>query len=223
MVDLTHSRPLDECVLLPMRASQPPVIIGAPNEEEAMDVIAQLESILPTVSDVAGGVKSDQLDDPTPCATFKVRDVFSHMIGGASQFAPQLRGQAPAGPVDPASLTDAERLAALRAAMEELLAAAKSPGALGRTVQLPFGKVPGDVLARFLTVDGMVHTWDIATATGQEYDPPEDLVASVLASAHDLIAPEMRDEDTFAAATPVPDTAPAIVRLVAFTGRAVDI
>lgn len=204
-----------------MRTPEPSVIIEAANQEEAVDVLAQLESILPTVSDVADRVRSDQFDDPTPCASYKVRDLFSHMIAGASQFAPQLRGQTSTAPADPASLSDDERPAALRAALRDLLAAAKSPGALGQTVQLPFGAVPGEVLARFLTVDGMVHTWDIATATGQEYDPPEELAASVLATAHDLIAADMRDGDTFAAETPVPGSAPAIVRLAAFTGRAV--
>lgn len=187
-----------------------------------MDVISQLESILPTVNDVAGRVRPEQFDDPTPCATFTVRDLFSHMIGGASQFAPQLRGESPSDSVEPPTLSDDERPAALRAALEDLLAATKAPGALGRTVQLPFGAVPGEVLARFLTVDGMVHAWDIATATGQEYDPGDALAGSVLATARDLIAPDMRDGDNFAAETAVADTAPAIVRLAAFTGRSVN-
>jgi uncharacterized protein (TIGR03086 family) len=186
-----------------------------------VDVISQLESILPTASDVADRVRPEQFDDPTPCATFTVRDLFSHMIGGASQFAPQLRGQTPSASIESSPLADPERPAALRAALEDLLAAVKEPGALGQTVQLPFGAVPGEVLARFLTVDGMVHTWDIATATGQEYDPGDALAESVLATARDLIAPDMRDGDTFAPETAVADTAPAIVRLAAFTGRSV--
>ena len=186
-----------------------------------MDVISQLETILPKVSEVAGSVRPDQFDNPTPCTSFVVRDLFDHMIGGASQFAPQLRGEDAAAPGEMADLDDADRHAALRAALVDLLDAAKSPGALGRTVQLPFGAVAGEVLARFLTVDGMVHTWDIATATGQQYTPDERLVSAVLATAHDLIAPAMRDGETFAAETSVPEAAPAIARLAAFTGRTV--
>ena len=143
------------------------------------------------------------------------------MIGLAPVFARQLRGESAGTPVDPASLSDEERPRALNTALDDLLASIKAPGALGRTVELPFGVVPGEVLARFLTVDAMVHSWDIATATGLPYSPPEPLAAAVLATAHDLIAPEMRDGETFAAETPVPDGAPTIERLVAFTGRTI--
>jgi uncharacterized protein (TIGR03086 family) len=186
-----------------------------------MDVIEQLETILPSVDEMAGRVTPDQFDNATPCANFRVRDLFDHMIGGASQFAPQLRGTEPTDAVDPNTLRDDERPAALKAALTELLGAVNAPGALGRTVTLPFGEVPGQVLARFLTVDGMVHAWDLAQATGQEYNPPPALAATVLATAHDLIAPEMRDGDTFAAEAAVGDDAPPLIHLVAFTGRSV--
>lgn len=206
-----------------MRGEPPESMLRArTNEEELMDVIDQLEEILPEVSDIAGRVRPDQFDNTSPCSKFTVRDLFDHMIGGASQFAPQLRGETPDPTTEAEALTDATRPAKLRAALEDILAAAKVPGSFGRTVQLPFGAVPGEVLARFLTVDGMVHAWDIASATGQQYDPGDALAGSVLATAHDLIAPAMRDGETFASEQSVPDDAPAIVRLAAFTGRSVD-
>lgn len=189
--------------------------------ESPVDAIEQLETILPALDEIAGQVPLDELDNRTPCDKFRVRDLFDHMIGGASQFAPQLWGHPGGSAPDPATLRDDERPVALKRSLADLLAATKAPGALGRTVTLPFGEVPGQVLVRFLTVDGMVHTWDIAQATGQRYEPPEELARAVLATARDLIAPEMRDGDTFATQVPVADTAPAITQLVAFTGRAV--
>lgn len=184
-----------------------------------MDLVQQLETIVPDLDHVAAQVRPDQFDNPTPCAAFKVRDLFDHMIGGASQFAPQLRGEPVGDP--PAPLDDDARPGAFKAALDDILDAAKAPGAFERTVQLPFGQVPGSVLVQFLTVDGMVHTTDLARATGQDYSPDEALVTEVLASARALIAPAMRDGDTFAAETPVPDDAPALTKLVAFTGRPV--
>ena len=42
-------------------------------------------------------------------------------------------------------------------------------GALDRTLAAPFGEVPAPVFLRFLAFDGLVHSWDLATATGQSF------------------------------------------------------
>ena len=183
-----------------------------------MDVIEQLDEIISLVNKQAAQVEIGQMGNQTPCKDFAVRDVFDHMLGGAGVVAAQLRGVEPT-PIDPSTLTDRDRLEAFPPAMIDLLEAAKAPGALERQVTLPFGTVPGEVVARFLTVDGLVHAWDMARATGGTYDPSEETVERTLATAKELIAPEMRDGDTFAAEVTVPDDAPAIDRLVAFTGR----
>lgn len=193
------------------------LLTGKPRRGAQMDVLTQLDKILPDVAARAASIRLDQMDNATPCAAFRVRDLFDHMIGGAAQFAPQLRGEPV--PADVAVLTDADRHAAMKRALEDLLDAAKAPGAFDRPVQLPFGTVPGVVLARFLTVDGMVHRWDLGRAVGERYEPPADLAEAVLASARELIAPELRDGTTFAAEVEVAADAPAITRLVAFTGR----
>ena len=93
-----------------------------------------------------------------------------------------------------------------------------APGALDQTVAAPFGDVPGETFARFVVLDGLVHGWDIATATGQSYDPSDELVAAADAFAHQALDP-LRDGTTFAAAVqPATDASP-IERLAAYTGR----
>lgn len=185
-----------------------------------MDTIQQLEVIFADAERIGDGIGPDDMDRPSPCADFRVRELFGHMIAGASQFAPQLRGGQPTGtPPDVGGMTSAEASAAFRAALDDLLAAAKAPGAFDRTVTLPFGAVPGEVLARFLTVDGMVHTWDLARASGQRYAPSDELAGEVLATARALIAPPMRDGDTFKDEVEAPAGASNLDRLVAFTGR----
>jgi hypothetical protein len=68
-------------------------------------------------------------------------------------------------------------------------------------------------------MDGLVHGWDIATATDQSYDPAEELVAAVDAFTRQALGDDMRDGDTFAAAVEPPAGASKLVGLVAFTGR----
>jgi uncharacterized protein (TIGR03086 family) len=77
------------------------------------------------------------------------------------------------------------------------------------------------MFARFVALDGLVHGWDLATATGQAYDPPTELVEEVDGFARQAIADPMRDGDTFAAAVEPPADATAMERLAAFTGRTV--
>jgi uncharacterized protein (TIGR03086 family) len=103
--------------------------------------------------------------------------------------------------------------------MADLLDAMHSPGAGERIIAAPMGEVPGAAFARFVAFDGLVHGWDLATATGQAYAPADDLVEEVAAFAHQALAPEMRDGDVFAAETETPADASPLERLVAFSGR----
>ena len=177
-----------------------------------MDVLDQLDQLGPLLVGVVDGIRPDQLDNATPCAKFTVRGVLEHMIGGAVVFAAAFRGTEP-GPAD-----DSDVLSAFVPALTGLADAMHSPGALDRTVDAPFGAVPGDTFARFVVLDGLVHGWDMATATGQPYDPPGDLVAAVEAFARQAVD-SLRDGDTFAAAADPPPSATPIERLAAFTGR----
>lgn len=189
----------------------------APNPTgDPMDPISQLNVIVPLLNELVAPLDDDELAANTPCANFTVRQVLEHMVGGATIFAAAFRGTtlAPASPAD--------AVAAFPAAMAELQDAMRSTGALDRVIAAPFGDVPGETFARFVALDGLVHGWDIATATGQQYEPPAELVADVEAFAHQAIADGMRDGDTFAAAVAPSENATPLIRLVAFTGRNVD-
>ena len=178
-----------------------------------MDVLSQLDQLGPLLGGVAGNIKPDQLDDPTPCAKFTVHGVFEHMIGGATLFAAAFRG------VEAAPPDTSDVLADFGPVLTDLVEAIGEPGALDRTIQTPMGEMPGEAFARFIVVDGLVHGWDLAQATGQPYDPPAALVMEVDAFARQAIPPTARDGDTFAEEIEPEAGATPIERLVAFTGR----
>ena len=186
-----------------------------------MDTQQQLEAVLPALLEVVGNIAPDQLDNRSPCAHFTVRGVLGHMIGGAGFFAAQLRGDGvPTPPPEGTDLGCDDPVATFRSAMDELGAAAATPGAATRVVVTPFGEMTGDQALRYLALDGTVHTWDLAQATGQSFAPPEELVAEVMSTARQTITPDVRDGDAFAEATPVPADASSLEQLIAFTGRA---
>jgi uncharacterized protein (TIGR03086 family) len=181
------------------------------------DGAQQLAEIIPLLKGLVDAIRPEQLGRPTPCASFTVEGVLEHMIGGATAFAPAFLGRtAPAAADGGARRPVHERF---HDAMDELLRAVRSPGAQERTIAAPFGEVPGSVFARFVAFDGLVHGWDIATATGQTYQPRAELVEEVDAFARGALSDAMRDGDTFAAASAAPPDASTLERLVAFTGR----
>lgn len=183
-----------------------------------MDPIEQLSHILPTLSEMVERIEPGQLNNPTPCAAFTVHDVLNHMIVLGGSFAYSFRGEeVPEGkpPTSPGRVPAPE----FRSAMSSLLAAVASPGAMERTINAPMGAMPGEVFARFVAFDGLIHGWDLATATGLDYEIPQKVVAAVDEFARGAIRSEMRDGDTFKVETSPPAGASTLERLVAFSGR----
>ena len=179
----------------------------------------QLAVIIPMLKQVGAGIRADQLGGPTPCASFDVSGVLDHMASLASAYAPAFRGDPPPSDSEPTTRADASLPVRFQEAMDALLDAVQSPGALDRTITTPFGPMPGATFARLVAFDGLIHGWDLATSTRQPWDPPAQVVAEVDAFARQAIAPELRDGDTFAEETqPTPDATP-LIRLVAFSGR----
>lgn len=181
----------------------------------------QLAVIIPMLKQVGHGIQPSHYDDATPCAAFTVEGVLGHMADLASAYAPAFRGETPTPNSDSSAADSVDSGARFQLAMDALLSAVQSPGALERTIDTPFGPMPGAAFARLVAFDGLIHGWDLATSTQQAWDPPENVVAEVDAFARQAIAPEMRDGDTFAAQTVPPADASALLRLVAFSGRPV--
>lgn len=183
-----------------------------------MHPIEQLERILPTVNDLVDGIQPEQLDAPTPCTEFSVHGVLDHMIVLGGSFAYAFRGEEPPE-IQPSPKDGRVPAAQFRAAMDDLLAAVQSPGAMDRTVSAPVGEMPGETFARLVAFDGLVHGWDLASSTGQDFQPPAEIVAAVDEFARAAITDDLRDGDTFKAATTAPAGASRLERLAAFSGR----
>jgi uncharacterized protein (TIGR03086 family) len=178
-----------------------------------MDPIAQFSALGPVLAEVVGGIAPSDLDLPTPCREFTVRDVLEHMLTGAATFTATFRGGPPVAP----DLSDP--LASFGPTLGGLADAVTAPGALDATVASPFGDMPGEQFARFVVLDGLVHGWDLAQATGQAYAPADELVTSVSDFAHQAI--DAARGEVFGPAQPAPADASPIDALAAYTGRTV--
>ena len=89
---------------------------------------------------------------------------------------------------------------------------------LSGTCELPFGPAPVQVAARIALLDAVVHGWDVARATGEAADIPDELAEPILAFAPDLLPGAPRGT-AFADEVTTDKPNSASDRLVAFLGR----
>ena len=59
-----------------------------------MDPQTQATTAVQILTPLVDGTQVDQLDNQTPCAKWKVRDLLNHVIGGGYMFTAGLRGDA---------------------------------------------------------------------------------------------------------------------------------
>jgi uncharacterized protein (TIGR03086 family) len=185
-----------------------------------MEPIEQLSVIAPAVCAVVDRIPYSRLAEPTPCDKFSVHDVLNHMIVLGGTYSYLFRGEE-SPTIEPPFVYGWVPAAELRDTMDGLLRAMSSPGAMDRIIATPVGPLPGSVFARFVAFDGLVHGWDLATATGVSLHVPDSILDEVAAFARQALAPEMRDGDTFKEAVIPADDATPLQRLAAFSGRAV--
>jgi uncharacterized protein (TIGR03086 family) len=185
--------------------------------------VDQLGTALDAAGELIAGITPEQWSRPTPCTDWDVRALVAHLSDGNHLFASALGNGASSPARARTQLAGAtgnhDLVAAYRDSAEAVLAAFGRPGALGRTVEVPFGTVPGAVALHLRLTEVLVHGWDLAAATGQVAVFPEDLAEQELAFTRDALGGLPPGRSPFAPPTPAPDTAPALDRLAACLGR----
>jgi uncharacterized protein (TIGR03086 family) len=86
------------------------------------------------------------------------------------------------------------------------------------TWEMPFGAMPGKMMAGIAFMEHLTHAWDIRKATGQPTEMPDDVVKECL----ELVQPMdqmLRMPGVCGPPVEVPDTASPTEKLVAFMGR----
>ncbi|GII81994.1 TIGR03086 family protein [Sphaerisporangium rufum] len=153
-------------------------------------------------------VRPEQLGLPTPCEEFTVRDLINHLEWVAEMFEGLAHGK-PMIEQGPYAGDFPERA-------ERTLTAWSRPEAWEGTS--PGMGLPMTTLAQMYLTDMVVHGWDLATATGQDYEPAPETVARALDFTDRMV--EMgRQRGAFGPPVAVPDDAPPLTRLLGIVGR----
>ncbi|NVI88406.1 TIGR03086 family metal-binding protein [Actinomadura sp. BRA 177] len=168
---------------------------------------------------VLAAVPSDRWLSPSPCEGWAAVDVAGHVTAGLLVIEMRAAGRPlPQDDPDWREVAGADPVASWRTVRARTMAEL-SPEALDRTIPLAFG----DVVTLREWLEGyspelLVHTWDLARATGQQVELDADLVRSALETSERL-APRGRAVGKVGPEVGVADGAGDQARLLALFGR----
>ncbi|WP_406074217.1 TIGR03086 family metal-binding protein [Micromonospora sp. NBC_01638] len=177
-----------------------------------------LAAAAPRTVDVVRGIADDQLDLPTPCRDYVVRDLLNHLFAVVVNFQVLAVKQPVEWAEKPDHLSDGWR-DRFEAETDRLVAAWSDPSTLEGVS--PGMGMPQTVVGGMALLDLTVHGWDLAVATGQPYTP----APAALVELHELVeqlGPTARKMGVFADPIRTPTTAaptPDLAHLLSQTGR----
>lgn len=184
---------------------------------------ADLQRAVTSSRSILASVRPEQLDGPTPCQSWQVRDLINHMVDAATFAAVVMEtGDWRNGTGESVDHAAGDYLAAYDAATARAISSFQAEGALSKLVKLPFADLLGVVYASIATGDAFAHGWDLAKATGRPADLDPELAAELLSAVRPLLPEQMRGPDgqaPFGPEVAVPENAPAADRLAGFLGR----
>jgi uncharacterized protein (TIGR03086 family) len=178
------------------------------------------------VTSLLDGVHDDRLGDPTPCEGLTVAALLEHMLGLTQAFTDAAR-KTPPGPDAPRggapldATLDPDWRTLLPPRLVELVAAWRYPSAWVGMATAGGVTLPAEVMG-VVTLDELVlHGWDLARATGQEFACDEPSAGAVLEFTRMASAPEFAEsrEGLFGPVVEVPADAPVFEQALGFAGR----
>ncbi|MEY2424984.1 MAG: hypothetical protein QOI61_556, partial [Actinomycetota bacterium] len=160
-----------------------------------MSVTEPLERAIAVAKQVLAGVSNEDLDKPTPCASWDVRAVLNHVIGGQDFFVNAVTGESPNIVEGGTDFASGEYRLAFDEGSAAALAAFGAPGVLEKTLNMPWGAMPGGAVMGLAATDVLTHSWDLAKATGQSTDLDPELSAQLLEGSKAAVQDAFRGPD----------------------------
>lgn len=163
----------------------------------------------------AAEVPVDAWSNPAPCTGWTARDVVRHL----TEWVPAVIGRAGIDlSVDPS--VDEDPAAAWASLAAGLQRALDDPAVAGRVFDAgPPGRLTvAQAIDMLVTGDVLVHTWDLARATGLD-ETLDEGIATTMYEGLQAADEALRASGHYGQAVPVPDDADIQTKLIAFTGR----
>ncbi len=178
---------------------------------ENLDEIKSAYAALAIAQVILHEVKTSDLLKSTPCSEFNLQQLIDHQYETIVNVAKSLGIPAPVNP-------DASFEVRLADLSQKILETFGNRG-LDGMLTLGANELPARIVANILNIDLLIHAFDIAQATGQDFDVSPSLADYVLDLTRQTVSPEVRASGAFDPEIPVRESAGSLQRLLAFTGR----
>ncbi|MFD7533051.1 TIGR03086 family metal-binding protein [Streptomyces sp. NPDC059849] len=184
-----------------------------------------LEPAARQIASLLDGIDEQQLDGPTPCPDYAVRELLAHLVGLTTAFRDAARKDfgptTDTAPDASVPVLGDDWREALPPLLEELVTAWREPAARQGMTRAGSVDLPGEVALLVALDELVIHGWDLARSTGQKYEGDEASLNASLA----MLTPgddNPRPESIFGPPVPVPADAPLVDRAIAMSGRRPD-
>jgi uncharacterized protein (TIGR03086 family) len=181
------------------------------------------------VTRLLDGVTASHLDGPTPCPAYPVAALLDHLMGLTLAFTWGARKAAPddgtvdlsAPPSPTADHLDPQWRERLPEQLTALADAWADPSAWDGMTMVGGATLPGEIMGLVALDEVVLHGWDLAVATGQEFrcDPVSTEVVLGFTERSAQPGEEASRQGIFGPVVPVAADAPPLHRALGFAGR----
>jgi uncharacterized protein (TIGR03086 family) len=187
---------------------------------EKKNLSAEMAAAAAEAARVVNGVPEGTLNAPTPCGEWDLSTLLNHTILWTSYSAERrAHGESVAEELmsrdftaDPGFAQDYEKQ------INKAVQAWSDPQAWQRELNVMGSPTPAADIAAMLIMETVLHGWDIARATGQEYRA-DDALAQALLETVRAQAEMFRQYQGFGEIKAIPDAASAFDRALSLSGR----
>lgn len=184
-----------------------------------MDSIDALELAWKQGAELVAGLGPDQLSRPTPCTGWDVRRLLNHTLGEVVMMTEVNRGR-PGGTDDHGDLVgDGLSLEALWDETGRTNVTSWREGGVEGDRAYFYGTFPAGAAVVINIGEVLVHSWDLAQATGRGYAIDPELAALVDGLWRAVPLDEQRAHGVLGPEVPVPADAPIADRMLGLLGR----